>query len=364
MSSIFLLAILLLLGAVVPAPASDWTAGWRVQTVGGWDSNPLEALDEVDGDGFFRVQLEGDALRRSESWIRSLHLSLRGFDERYLDHPREERLQGEGRVRLDHVLGRRGGSGRIELSTRARSYPDSTRRDFGRDRIRWDGHIKLGPQGLFRPSIEWKQLRLRGSDEDDRTEFEVGLGYEWTARPGWALFGGLDLGGKRYQRASVQAERVEGELELSFGKDQRDDLRRVRLGTRALWRGGLYQLQYGYLSQNSNSVGASYGRHELRWLASRGLFFGISTQFYGSLQSTRYDDDLDEIFVLRPGEVTEAEDDNNLVALQVSRKLAAKLRVHVRHSWYRNESLLVGTFYDKRVFSAGLSWEDGAVSGF
>lgn len=359
--------LLLLLGAVLPGSTSRAAGGWelgaRLQSATGWDSNPVEASADPEGEAFFRAQVEVGAARTlTNVLVRRVDVSVRGFDERFLDLAVEHRAQAEFRLRVDQAIGRRGGSGRWEFSTRARTYPDSTRRDFARGRIRWDGQFRLGPRGTLRPTFTYDQLDLEASEIDDRRTLEVGLGYDFGLRPGWVLFAGLELGGMRYDRASIQELPVGAAPVL--GARQSDELRRVRLGFRRVGR-TVAQVEYGYLAQSSNSLGSSFGRHEIRWIASRALGLGIRAQFFGNLESTHLRDaELEDFQVYLPGEELEARDDNNLVALQVSRELDERLDLHIRHAWYRNETFLVGAYYRKSIWSAGVTWQLGKVSGF
>ena len=363
-----LFASILLLLSALPAreglvAAAGWEMGARLQSAGGRDSNPAEATAAHDGDSFFRAQVELGAAREfTTPFARRVELTLRGFDERYMERAEEHRAQFELRLRLDQSIGRRGGTGRWELTTRSRVYPDSTRRDFSRDRVRWDGRFPLGPKGTLRPSFTYDQVDLHVSDQDDRKGIEVGLGYDWRLTPSWVTFGGLDLGGVRYDRASIQE--LPPEEAPVLGPKQSDERRRARVGVRHVGR-TVAQIEYGYLSQSSNSLGTSFGRHELHWIVSRALLFGVRGQFFGNIESTHYrDDELDDFEIFLLGEELEARDDNNLVAVQLARSVGDRVGVHVRHTWFRNETFLVGTFYQKTVWSAGLTWQLGRLSGF
>ena len=357
----------LLLGLLPCCDGSAWAAGWelgaRLQSAGGWDSNPAEATASHDGDNFYRAQAEFGVARNFQSpFARRAEFTVRGFDERYVDLPAEHRAQVELRLRLDQNIGRRGGSGKWEFATRTRTYPDSTRRSFSRERVQWDGRFRLGPRGTLRPSFSYDQIDLRVSDQDDRRSLEVGLGYDWRLAPSWVAFGGLDLGGARYDRPSIR-ELLPEEPPV-FGPNQSDDRRRARLGLRYVGR-TVVQVEYGYLSQSSNSLGASYRRHELRWIVSRALALGVRGQFFGNVESTHYSDaELEDFELFLLGEELEARDDNNLVAVQLTRSVGERLGFHVRHTWFRNETFLVGTFYRKSIWSAGLTWQLGRLSGF
>jgi hypothetical protein len=121
-------------------------------------------------------------------------------------------------------------------------------------------------------------------------------------------------------------------------------------------------LDYSYRAQQSNSADAALGRHEIRWLISYPLPYLLTVQFYGNLERTRYQD-LGGLMILRPGEVA-ANADDNTVALRAARSLGHGWSFEARSSWYRNESLFVQSYYTKSVWSLGLSWDTGYLSGF
>lgn len=340
--------------------------GTRFQTVGGSDDNALETLSERrESDSFFRLQGEAEVLRRSDGWASAIGGSIRGFTERYDQLENEGRNQGEVRLFGHFRFGRPGLLVRALGGWRGRDYPDSTMRNFER---RWGsllGQLRVGPRGVFRPEVTVWSLDFNRTKDRDQVGVDLDLTYELPVGSRVRVHGGFGFGGVDYDRASLQVETTpDGELIPELGPPQDDTYRALRLGGQYL-RGFLVQLQYTLRGQSSNSFGSSYRRHEIRWLLSGSLPLGISGQFYGNVESTHYtDDNLEEVFVLRAGEEQEAGEDNNLVALQASRALRRGWRAFVRHSWFENESLFVGNFYEKRVWTLGVSWETDEFSGF
>lgn len=343
----------------------------RLQTSVGRDSNPLETVretlpagEETEHDLFYRLQGESEITFRNEPATRRLGVSMRGFLERYDELPREARAQAEARVQADLPIGGRGGVLRFETGWRARAYPDSTLRNFQRAWGSVRSRFKMGPRGALQPRIEiWSQDYDR-TGRRDQVGTDIELGYEMSLLDDLYATVGLEVGGIRFNRRSLQVERTPEGNTIIFGPDQRDDHRLARIGTRYLRR-VLIQLEYGFRSHRSNSIGSSFRRHEVRWLASRSLPWGWSGQLYGSLESTTYtDDDLADLIVIRVGEEEEAGDDNNVFAVQLGRPLIQGWRVQLRHSWYRNESLLVGDYYRKRVWTLALAWESSGFTGF
>ena len=345
----------------------DVIAGARLGLSTGTDTNPLEDLvdEDVDSDSFFRFQGEAQIATPRLGPLVQTSLFLRGFTERYSQQADEGRNQGEARFRTQMPLGQKGGLGILEAGIRARDYPDSTSRNFSRSWFRFASRFPLGPRGTFRPELFYWTLDYNRTLERDQAGFEVALAYDWRFQPRLTGTLGFELTSQDYDRPSLQANyTAEGELELNFGPKQSDSARFLRLNLRYVSR-GLIQVQYGFRGQSSNSVGSSFRQHELRWLVSKPLRWRISGQCFGTWETTRYrGDDLDDIFILRAGEEQEAADDSNHIALQLSRPLKVGLRASARYSWYKNESLLVGSFYKKQVATLTLSWEAGRLSGF
>lgn len=344
----------------------------RLQAAVGTDNNPLEVFNDATPnsrdpvtDEFVRLQVEGELTRRSTGLFQWMGLSVRGFSERYNEVQAEQRNQGEVRAIADLRLGPRGPALRLSGGWRGRDYPDSTARNFSRRWASANGRFRLGANGVLRPGVALWSLDFNLTGDRDQLGLDVDVIYEHSFRPWLTGHAGFGFGSVDYRRESLKVRySPEGELQPELGPDQEDSSRSVRAGAQIV-RGVLVQLDYTLRGQTSNSFGSNYRRNELRWLISRALPYQFSGQFFGNVESTHYTDpDLDKVFVLRAGEEQEAGDDNNLVALQMSRPLGQGWRAFLRHSWFENQSLFVGTFYSKRVWTLGLSWESPGFSGF
>lgn len=312
---------------------------------------------------FFRVQGEAEGATTRAPWTQRLGFSTRGFIERYSELPSEQRAQGEVRGFSDLRVGSRGGAARVEVSWRGRDYPDSTSRNFQRWSGGLRGRFRLGPKGIIQPRLELWTLDYARTAQRDQTGKAVEVAYELGLTPSLTASAGLEVGGLSLDRPSLQVERLpDTTVTISEGPAQRDNHRLARIGGRYL-RGVLAQAEYGLRSYRSNSIGSSFRRHEFRWLVSKALPGNITGLFYGNIESTRYtDSNLDEVFVIRLGEEEEAGDDNNVIVLQATRRIASHLDLSLRHTWLENESLLVGSYYRKRVWWVAVSWEsDGFV---
>lgn len=353
--------------AALSAHRAEAAAYARVQLGWGGDNNVFERIEkpaQVE-DHFLRTLAEVEFSRETLPMGGRGALGLRGFSENYSQEPHESRAQGEARLSTEFPLRRNGALLRVDGGYSARSYPDSSRRDFRRAYVGLQGSVPLGPTGGLRPTLRVTNLDFKRTPRRDQLGIAFDLSYEQPVVRGILAGAGLEITNLRHGRASIRWNEEGGEeVGTEFGPDQRDNSRFLHVGARWVRRWAA-RVEYGFRMQESNSLGSSYHRHEFRWLFAAPLPARFSAQLYGNLEHTHYTDEgLDRIYVIRAGEEEEAGDDNNTVALGLSRPVARSVRVESRVAWYRNESLLEGEYYRKRVWSLGLSWETGRPSGF
>lgn len=337
----------------------------------GRDSNVQESLDADDrtAETFARLMTHAGIGRTGLPGGMRADLAARLLVERYRGMPSEARYQEEiGLVIVAPGPGRQG-STRLETGWGGRQYPDSTTRNHRRWWVRPQTQMRLGPSGVFRVRADMWGLDFRRTGPRDQVGLGVDLSYEHPLRRWLYWDTGLELGGVRHGLPSIQVidDRQDPmehpQLRQVDGPDRKDDHRFVHVGFRWL-RGVLLRVQFGYRSQVSNSIDAGFARSEVRWLVARGLPLGLQFQCFGNLETTRYSDrKLDLLDIVLPGEV-EAHDDDNTVAVRLSRHIGRGLSADIRYAWFRNESLFLQDYYRKRVLTAGVNWETGRVSGF
>ncbi|MFN8549080.1 MAG: hypothetical protein U0527_14210 [Candidatus Eisenbacteria bacterium] len=349
---------------------ADWRTAGRVQSSYGGDSNVDEALDARarQADQFFRILGEAELERDRLPLGARASLGLRGFREDYRELSREKRAQGEARLSLLVPLTRRGSSLRLEAAGAARSYPavpDSASRDYDRKWLSLQGEAPLGPSGVLRTSLRLFALDFHRTPRPDQWGSGFDLTYEHPLRGRLVGQIGFELAGTRHGTPSVQwGDPDQGRTVVVGPPDQRDTVRHIHVGVRWMRR-ALVRLQYGFRTQSSNSLGSSFHRHEVRWLGALPVPFRLTLETYGNVEHTDYTDShLEEVYIFRGGEEVEARDDNNQVALGATRPLFGDVSVELRHAWYRNESLLLETYYTKRVWSLALGWNAGRSSVF
>lgn len=259
----------------------------------------------------------------------------------------------------------RGNVARLDLGYAARQYPDSTSRDHRRSWGLAEAGLPLGPSGKLMARAELWSLDFLQTGRRDQLGTDLDLTIVQPLHPLLTVQAGLEFGSVHHGLPSIQVARQDSDSpwEPVWGPDRRDQFHRFHVG---FWwrRFALAHLEYGFRSQGSNSIDAEISRHDLTWLLARPLPLGLGAQFYGNLEHTRYRDSrLSTILVLRSGD-PDAGDDDNIVAVRLSRPVSRSWSVEARQAWYRNQSLLVQTYYRKQILSFGLTWETGTPSGF
>lgn len=238
------------------------------------------------------------------------------------------------------------------------SYPDSLNRDYQRRRVEisfrktFESRLSLSIHGDTR----W--LDYRETQRTDEKGWGIRLAGGHPLRWGWHGEGTFRIGEDRFGRRSLKPRREpEGDhYEYELGPDQKDGVRTVGLSLRRL-RPFIFRTGYTLTARSSNSFGFSQIRHEFSMLASLALPWTMDLQILGTLQSARYTDSgIDTVYVLRAGEDVEARDDNNSLTLRLRRPLRDGPIIELRAAWYRNESLLVGRYYDKWQVGWALRW--------
>jgi len=353
------------------ACAQGWQEGARLAVSSGGDNNIFENDEEV-GDGFVRLLGEGTLARTGLPWQGRAELSGIFSSEQFFRQTTEARTQGEATLRLTGGGLGRALQGRLEGGYKVSSYPSDSDRNYWRGWGRAQLSIPAGPSGRLMPRLEYWTLDLRRNARREEKALALDLSYEQPLvgrfdllrafKVRVSLLGGLEFGGIHHGFSSIQIEK-ETDLPI-YGPDRDDSYRHAHIGLQFMG-GGLYRLEYGYRSRQSNSIDAESRRHEIRWLASTRLPWNVSLQLYGMLEHTSYVNiaELDRYFIQRSGEL-EANPDDNLVAVRLARPVARGWSVEARSAWYRNESLVVREYYRKQVWTVGITWESGLLSTF
>jgi hypothetical protein len=271
--------------------------------------------------------------------------------ERYTRYPSDSRLQGEGRLELARRIAEQSAvwvSGRLE----GRTYPENTVRSYHR------AVASLGFGSPFhggRFNLLWS---IRGLDYcrtayHDRTSRAVVFDYRRAIGDRTDIGALAEFEWSDYGRAAIKY--TPPELPTPSGT-QRDRAREARLSLRHV-RGWLFECDLAWRSNRSNSFGFSTGTRSLEGGVSGWLPGSVLLQIRGRIESTSYrDHGLKDVYIPLEGEELEAAEDNNRLQVRLSRKLSHRLTAEGRISWFRNESLLVGEFYEKALGTLGLVW--------
>ena len=317
----------------------------------------MEKADRRE-DRFLRLMAEGATGPLRYHRIRG---SARGraLTERYGRTATESRLQGEGTATgwLDLA---RGAALRLDGSLEGRSYPDSTERGFSRARGLL-GIVSPLHDGVVDLSTGWGRLDYRRTPVLDRADRFLSLRYRRAIDRRLDVEAGATFEWLAHGRAAIR--QIDSTTFLLSG-DQRDRGREAWIALRHL-RGWLYEIGLSWKSVRSNSFGYSVGRKAVEGALTGWLPGGLLFQVRGRLEAISYHDPgLERVFLVRAGENTEAAEDNNRLLLALRRGLGERVALEGRLGWFRNESLLVGEFYEKRVGSVGLIWHPVGASDF
>lgn len=354
------------LGAPV-ARAAGVGAGLRVREAIGYDSNLREqvAPEAREGEIFLRRQADFELVSRDLLPAGRVEAAARGLLEQYEAEREEDRRQGE--LSLSWSASEPAARRRISVDggVRGRDYPDSSRRAHWQAWARAAGGVPVGPHGSLLGRLQVWTLEFRRTQRRDRNGLGFELAYEHPLHRRWTAVGGIELGSAEHGFPSLRiAPEASGQPGTPvWGRDREDHARFAHLGLRKTGK-ILVQARYGFRSQRSNSIDGRYRRHEVSWVLAGPLVLGASGQFVGQIGWTRYTDPaLDDYVITRVGEI-EAGDEDNTVAVRISRPLGGGLSADLRVGWYRNESATVAEYYEKTVTTLGIGWGWGESSGF
>ena len=358
-----LAALLVLLPSV--AMAGTLRGGGRLQSSFAHDNNVFEDSDGARRRSAGSLRLLGEVqLQAPELPLASrAEVSLRGLAESFQDHPGENRRQGEAGLSWDLASATARHRVALEAGYGLRAYSASSSRGHHRTWARAVGVAPVGPRGSLVGRLDAWQLDFRRTARTDRTGGGFDLSYEHAWGRWLVLRGGLELGTVHHRSKSLRSL-AEGQDPFAvYGADRRDQRRFLHVGCRKAGR-LVAQADAGFRMQASNSLDGVLHRPEVTWLVSWPLGWRVIGQFYGNLEHTTYTERaLRAVSVTRTGEIEAGEDDNTIV-LRLTRPVGRGWDLDARLGWYRNEALLVGVYYHKRVASLGISRNFGSSSGF
>lgn len=311
-------------------------------------------------DRFLRLQIDAEP-NRIRWGAQSLALRFRGLTERYDRFSSDSRLQGEGNLEIQRGL-RRGAVVWVKSRLDGRLYPKDSDRNYHRASLAL-GFGRPLRGGWFALSPSYRALDFRRTPPFDRRAQALTIDYRRPIQSNLEVSVGSEFEWSRF--GSEAFKKVLGECKWdTLGRDRRDRARELRVGvhyTKIL----LLECGLTWKSIRSNTFGFSVGRKRVEaavsgWLPGRVLF-----HIRGRAEATSYHDrGLDVCFLAVPGDEQEAREDNNSLLVRMRRPVRRGLALEGRVAWFKNESLLVGSFYRKVTATVGLSWAPGSPSDF
>lgn len=353
-----LLALLLL--SALQAANADATPSLRGTLAWGWDDNVREAMEPrlKRSDRFLRLMLDASPDRARYRGFQGA-ARLRGLAEQYDRYGTESRIQGELTGEVVRGIGR-GRTLWLNAWLEGRDYPDSTPRNYGRSSLSAGASAPFH-RGRVGAGLSARTIDYRRNPGLDRRSDAFAVDYRRSFANALEAHLWTEFEWSRWNRYAIK--QIAPDLFAPSGK-QKDRSREIRLTLRYL-KGWLYEATLGWESVRSNSFGYSVGRKRIEATVTGWLPGDIMVQMRGRLEGASYHDrDLGRVFVIRSGEDVEAGEDSNSLTIRIRRQLVPRVLLECRGSIFRNESLLVGSRYDKRTASLGLVWTPSGQSDF
>ncbi|MCR4439526.1 MAG: hypothetical protein QHJ34_15865 [bacterium] len=342
------LGIALLIGCAAGVNFAEqplWQRSTRVQLALEQDNNIKESPTQPEGAPSLRFLLHcrGQGQHGKTAADFSLQLVCQG----YWQHLEENKAVGELAAGGTWFASQRwslGGRGSLRLKTFLNgglTYLASTVTAFA--------HTQLPAKISATASLSGESLDYSGSSEYD----SQGWGAELVlSRPvaAW-LRVGATMGGQQgsLDRPAYTYDRATDRW--STLPDRHRD-RSFHGGARLeVHRRGQWAIAYLYERTSSNSYGYGFLRHKVSLLGAVRLHEKVLLRLYGLLQRKRY---AEEVGPTVPMGLDTEREQSNVLVVDFSRPLSARLTAILRLAWYDNESLVRGWYYEKSTMSLSL----------
>ncbi len=329
------------------AERARWKLSHRFQ--GGWeyDSNIYEssARRAARGSARFLLNTRGD--RRSSRWQANYNYStaLQAYPGSRNENKLSHDLSGRLGVRLQswlHLSARAGGTLKFYLESAA---------DYGTTSGNVAASFFLPHQFVVEASGETGQLDYVADTNTDDYDFTFN-GLELALRRPLLSSGSFEILFNRrvlrYSRQALDRDVVRG-LQ-SAAMQQRDALATGRVALN-YGRKMVVQLALEAQANRSNSFGYDFNRWRVSGLLGFRPATGWMLRAAGLLQNKRYRDDLSK---LKPGDIDTEREQSNFLVVDLSRDLSPEISLAGRAAFYDNESVVLGKFYRKTLFFAGV----------
>ncbi|HEX9934019.1 MAG TPA: hypothetical protein VGB38_02380, partial [bacterium] len=162
------------------------------------------------------------------------------------------------------------------------------------------------------------------------------------------VWGKVDYNRQAY---GISSRSANFEQWTALGKSQKDPFGECSL--QCEWtRWILLRVGLGYEVNRSNSYGYAYQRPKAHVLAVKSTASGWTFGFFWTSLVKRYSDSLRPILQIRPESENE---ENNVILADVAKTLDRGTSVKMQLGLYRNESPFRNLYYQKTLYSLGLT---------
>ncbi|MFZ5517622.1 MAG: hypothetical protein ACOY90_13325 [Candidatus Zhuqueibacterota bacterium] len=329
------------------ADQSAWLFKTRIQQGFEYDSNTLEAKENLESDALYKLILSTQAKISGKGWLGQLH--YHGGFHRYFFSPSENKLTNDLQTYFVHNLMKN----RISIG--------------GQALVRFkyfhhhDWEYSLSNIEPFIAATVF-QTRLAISFNFEQLHYFEYDQFNFKART-ISLSAGKRLHGNvRLQLKAGQQTRNYDRFALVY-KPFLDSALYSNLLQKDVFNFGGFELslqkrmlcsiEYVFQDNASNSYGFTYTQHRLTVSAAVPLKNGMLIRLLSGLQRKEYAESLNRIIVT---ELDTERENSNFFIIDFSRNLSSTLNLLVRGSWFNNESPIPGRYYQKSLTSICLEY--------
>ncbi|MBN1782894.1 hypothetical protein JW948_17295 [bacterium] len=314
------------------------------------DNNVFEALDNSDSDqsGRFMLSVSGACLAKK---MHRFDLNYSGGLEGYQHYTRENRTVHHGS--LSYLIQPfRFGSLGASVQGRTKKFFRSDR-GYEWMRAEWSALAFL-PWGVsVRGYSSWTSMNHRLSGWFDFTSRADGVRVQCRIMPELKCIFQYHTELEQYDRIAygLDSQAPNQYIYLPKLMPQKNLIREITTGVE--WtRGLICRLNFTYTWQVSNSYGYDYEKPGIEGILVRTLPWSLTLRCYTRYQSKSYSEPVQSAMQINPDSET---DENRQILCDLIRDLPENRSVRIRLGLYRNESPLRDLYYDKMIWSAGIS---------
>jgi hypothetical protein len=314
------------------------------------DSNVLESLDQPRSGQSVRLLLDLQVNPRF-SQKQSLSLEYLGGIEGFQQFGNENRAIQHGTL-LYHYLPLKSIAVGTLIQTRWRSFFQVTRG------YHWTSgelflrlYLPYGFRLKFHTSLS--QINHARAAEFNYRSRDDGVMVSWSGSPRFQFFTRYYTELRKFDSAAYTLESSDIQDVVFLPKNENHEDLQWKFAAGLEWLSWLLiRLEVSFERQASNSYGYDFERPGFELMVVKTLPWHLALRGYMHYQNTDYLDDLTALVQIHPDTETE---ESRYLLLDLIRDLNQKTSIRFRAGWYQNESPFRDLYYEKYLFSIGIS---------